>query len=73
MDTGFPIVVWRLFLEPGRACVWVSLTPPALAGVLGGCVLVRVVASPLFSRLGFVVLAVGLGFWPVPHHSWLGF
>ena len=73
MDTGFPIVVWRLCLGPDCAWVWVSVTPPALAGVLGGCVWVRFVVSPLFSRLGFAVFAVGLGFRPAPHHSWLGF
>ena len=73
MDTGFPIVVWRLYFGPGCAWVRVSVTPPALAGVLGGCVWVRVVVSPLFSLLGFAVLVVGLGFRPAPHHSWLGF
>ena len=73
MDTGFPAVVWRLCLGP--ACAWVSVsgTPPALAGVLGGCVSVRFVVSPLFSPLGFVVFALGLGFRPAPHLSWLGF
>ena len=73
MDTGLPIVVWHLCLGLGRAWVWVSVTPPALAGVLGGCVWVRVVVLPLYSRLGSVVFAVGLGFRPAPHHSWLGF
>ena len=73
MDTGFPTVVWRLCLGPGCAWVWVSVTPPALAGVLGGCVWVRFVVSSLFSLLGFAVFAVGLGFRPAPHLSWLGF
>ena len=72
MDTGFLIVVWRLCLHPGCAWVRVSVTPPALAGVFAGCFWVRVVVSPLHSPLGFVVFAVGLGFWPAPHHSWLG-
>ena len=72
MDTGFPTVVWRLRLGPGCAWVWVSVTPPALAGVFGGCVWVRFVVSPLFCRLGFAVFAVGLGFPPAPHLSWLG-
>ena len=72
MDTGFATVVWRLCL--GLGCAWarVSVTPPTLAGVLGGCVWVRVVVSPLHSRLGFVVFVVGLGFSLAPHHSWLG-
>ena len=72
MDTGFPTVVWRLCLGPGCAWVWVSVTLPALAGVLGGCVWVRFVVSPLFSPLGFAVFAVVLGFRPVPLLSWLG-
>ena len=73
MDTGFPSFLWRLYLGLGCAWIWVSVTRPALAGVLGGCVWVRVVVSPLFSRLGFAVFVVGLGFRPAPHHSWLGF
>ena len=73
MDTGFPTVVWRLCLGRGCAWIWVSVTPPPLAGVLGGCVRVRFVVSPLFSPLGFAVFAVGLGFQPAPHLSWLGF
>ena len=52
---------------------FVSVTLPALAGVLGGCVWVLVVVSPLFSRLGFAVSAVGLGLRPAPHNSWLVF
>ena len=69
---GFEIVVWHLCL--GRGCAWAhfSLIPPDLAGVLGGCFWVRVVVSPLLPRLGFVVFAVGLGFWLAPHHSLLG-
>ena len=73
MDTGFPTVVWRLCLGPGCALVWVSVTPRALAGVLGGCVWARFVVSPLFSPLGFAVFVVRLGFQPAPHLSWLGF
>ena len=73
MDTGFPIVVWRLCLGPGYAWVWVLVVPPALAGVLGGCVWVRFVLSPLFPPLGFAVFAVGLGFRPAPHLSWFRF
>ena len=72
MDTGFPTVAWRLCFGPGYVWVWVSVTPPALAGVLGGCVWVRFVVSPLFSPLGFAVFAVGLGFRPAPLLSWFG-
>ena len=72
MNTGFPTVVWRLCLGPGCAWARVSVTPPTLPGVLGGCGRVQVVASPLLSRLGFVVYAVGLGFWLAANHSWLG-
>ena len=72
MDTGFPTVVWRLCLGPGCAWIWVSVTPPALAGVLGGCVWVRFVVLPLFSPLGIAVFAVGVGSRPAPHLSWLG-
>ena len=68
MDTGFPTVVLRLCFGLGCGWVWVSVTPPAL----GGCVWVRFVVSSLFCRLGFVVFAVGLGFRPAPHLSWLG-
>ena len=73
MDTGFPIVMWCLCLGPGCVLARVSVTPPGLAGVLGGCVWVRVVVSPLLSRLGFAVFGVALGFRPAPHDSWLGF
>ena len=62
VDTGFPTVVWRLCLGPGCGLVWVQVTPPVLAGVLGGCVWVRFVASSLFCRLGFVVFVVQLRF-----------
>ena len=72
MDTGFLTVVWRLCLGPSCGWVWISVTPPALAGVLGGCVWVRFVVLSLFCRLGFALFAVGLGFWPAPHLSWLG-
>ena len=72
LDTAFPTVVWCLCLGLGCGWVWVLVTPPVLAGVLGGCVWVRFMVSSLFCRLGFVVFAVGLGFWPAPHLSWLG-
>ena len=72
LDTGFPTVGWCLCLGPGCGWVWVSVTPPVLAGVLGGCVWVRFVVSSLFCGLGFVVFVVGLGFRPAPHLSWLG-
>ena len=72
LDTGFLTVVWCLCLGPGCGWVWVSVTPPVLAGVSGRCVRGRFVVSSLFCRLGFVVFAVGLGFWPAPHLSWLG-
>ena len=57
MDTGVPTVVWRLCSGLGFA-----VTPPFLAGVLGGCAWVRVLVSPLHSLLGFFVCAVCLGF-----------
>ena len=63
MGTGFPTVVRRLCLGPGCGLVWVLLTPPVLAGVLGGCVWARFVVLSLFCRL-FVVFVVGLRFWP---------
>ena len=77
--------LWTLgFLLLRGACVWVWLSglclgsgvrcaPPLLAGVLGGCVGVRVMVSPFLSWLEFAVFAVGLGFRLVSHHSWLGF
>ena len=70
MDTGFPTVVWLLCFGPGCGWVWVSVTPPVLARVSGECVWAQFVVSSLFCRLGFVVFAVGLGFWPAPHLSW---
>ena len=63
VDTGFPTVVRRLCLGPGCGGVWVSLTLPVLAGVLGGCVCVRFVVLLLFCRL-FMVFVVGLWFRP---------
>ena len=63
VGTGFPTVVRRLCLGPGCGWVWVLLTPPVLAGVLGGCVWARFVVLSLFCRL-FVVFVVGLRFWP---------
>ena len=44
MDTGFPTVVWCLRLGLGFA-----VTLPILAGVLGWCARVRILASPLRS------------------------
>ena len=59
VGTGFPAVVRRLCLGPGCGWVWVLLTPPVLAGVLGGCVWARFVVLSLFCRL-FVLFVVGL-------------
>ena len=73
--------LWTLdFLLFCGACVWVRVavgcgfqpTPPVLAAVLGRCFRVRSVVSSVFCQLGFEVLAVGLGFRPAPHLSWLG-
>ena len=63
VGTGFPTVVRRLCLGPVCGWVWVLLTPPVLAGVLGGCVWARFVVFSLFCRL-FVVFVVGLRFRP---------
>ena len=63
VGTGFPTVVRRLCLGPGCGWVWVLLTPPDLAGVLGGCALARFVVLSLCCRL-FVVFVVGLRFRP---------
>ena len=63
VGTGFPTVVRRLCLGPVCGWVWVLLTPPVLAGVLGGCVWARFVVLFLFCRL-FVVFVVGLRFRP---------
>ena len=63
VGTGFPTVVRRLCLGPVGGWVWVLLTPPVLAGVLGGCVWARFVALSLLCRL-FVVFVVGLQFRP---------
>ena len=46
MDTEFRTVVWRLCLRLGFA-----VTPPLLAGVLGGCAWVRCVRLGLGSGL----------------------
>ena len=67
MDTGFPTVVWCLFLGLGFAVFL-----PLLAGVFGVCACVRALGSPHHSWLGFVVCAIGLGFRLAPRHSWLG-
>ena len=63
VGTGVPTVVRRLCLGTGCGWVWVLLTPPVLAGVLGGCVWARFVVLSLFCRL-FVVFVVGLRFRP---------
>ena len=63
VGTGFPTVVRRLCLGPVGRWVWVLLTPPVLAGVLGGCVWARFVVLSLYCRL-FVVFVVGVRFRP---------
>ena len=50
-------------MSPVCGSVWLLLTPPVLAGVLGGCVWARFVVPSLFCRL-FVVFVVGLRFRP---------
>ena len=59
VGTGFPTVVRRLCLGPVGGWVWVLLTPPVLAGVLGGCVWARFVVLSLYCWL-FVVFVVGV-------------
>ena len=44
VGTGCHTVVRRLCLGPVNGWVWVLLTPPVPAGVLGGCVWARFVA-----------------------------
>ena len=63
VGSGFPTVVRRLCWGPVCGWVLVLLTPPLLAGVLGGCVWARFVVLSLFCRL-FVVFLVGLRFRP---------
>ena len=63
VGTGFPTVVRRLCLGLVCGWVWVLLTPPVLAGVLGGCVWARFVVLSLQCRL-FVVFVVGVRFRP---------
>ena len=63
VGTGFPTVVRLLCLGAVCGWVWVLLTPPVLAGVLGGCVWARFVVLFLFCQQ-FVVVVVGLRFWP---------
>ena len=63
VGTGFPTVVRRLCLGPGCGWVWVLLTPPVLAGVLGWCVWARFVVLSLFCGL-FVAFVDRLRFWP---------
>ena len=46
VGTGFPTVVRRLCLGPVCGWVWVLLTPPVLARVLGGCVWARLWCCP---------------------------
>ena len=73
MDTGFSYCCVAFVLGSGLCLGLGSVTLPALAGILGGCVWVRFVVSPLFSPLGFAVFAVWVGFRPAPHLSWVGF
>ena len=61
VGTGFPTVVRRFCFGLGCGWVWVLLTPPFLARVLGGCVWARFVVLSLFCQL-FVLFVVGLGF-----------
>ena len=63
VGTGFPTVVRHLCLGPVRGWVWVLLTPPVLAGVLGGRVWARFVVLSLLCRLS-VVFVVGVRFRP---------
>ena len=63
LGTGVPTVVGRLCLGRVRGWVWVLLTPPVLARVLGGCVWAPFVVLYPLSRL-FVVFVVGLSFRP---------
>ena len=63
VGTGFPTVVRRLCFGPGCGWVWVLLTLPVLAGVLGGCVWARFVVLSVFCWL-YVVFVVGLRFRP---------
>ena len=63
VGTGFRTVVRRLCLDPVCGWVWVLLTLPVLAGVLGGCVWARFVVLSLICQL-FVVFVVGLRFRP---------
>ena len=63
VGTGFPTVVRCLCLGPVRGWVWVLLTPPVLAGVLGGRVWAQFVVLSLLCRLS-VVFAVGVRFRP---------
>ena len=58
VGTGFP-TLRRLCLGPVCGLVWVLLTLPFLAGVLGGCVWARFVVLSLWCRL-FVVFVVGV-------------
>ena len=63
VGTAFPTVVRRLCLGPVGGWVWALLTPPVLAGVLGGCVCTRFVVLSLWCRL-FVVFVVWVQFQP---------
>ena len=63
VGTGLPTVVRHLCLGPVRGWVWVLLTPPVLAGVLGGRVWARFVLLSLLCRLS-VVFVVGVRFRP---------
>ena len=64
---------WPRGSEPASLGLGFAVTPPIVAGALGGCAWVRVLVPPHHYWLGFVVCAVGLGFWLAPRHSWLGF
>ena len=59
--TYSPTVVWRLCFGPGCAWVWVSVTPTALAGILGVFGYGFWFRSS-FPRWGLRCLRLGLGF-----------
>ena len=82
VGTGFPTVLRRLSLGPVGGWVWVLLTPPVLAGVLGGCFWARFVVLSLcwlfFFFFFFLLLPATPGWVSLllvvggPRHSWLG-
>ena len=65
MDTGFPTVVWRFCLGPGGAWARVLVTPPTLAGVLGGTLEVHRTSWRIpFARHACMFLVLGFrGAW----------